>query len=114
MRSPSFLRGGWLGSFSNLLGITFGNVVFVYTDWENSPSIASGGNVSPTAYGGSVTIPRHDSLYEHELRHTNQYGWWGPFFHLGLPIWGAYEWDVMFNGYGGSAFERDAIAHGGL
>ena len=25
-------------------------------------------------------------LIEHELRHVNQYGWWGPFFHLGLPL----------------------------
>ena len=67
-------RGGWLGSFSSLLGITFGNVFFVYDDWENSSEIAPGGDVSPTAYNGAETFPRHDALYEHELRHTNQYG----------------------------------------
>jgi RHS repeat-associated protein len=106
--------GGWLGSFPSLLGITFGNVFFVYKEWETNPVIAAGGTVSPTAYGGAETIPVHDALYEHELRHTNQYGWFGPFFHLGMPLWGFYVWDVIFNGYRNSWCETDARAHGGL
>ena len=60
---------------------------------------------------GSVSIPRHKMLYEHELRHTNQYGWLGPFFHLGLPLFGFYEWDVIINGYRNAWTERDARAH---
>jgi hypothetical protein len=50
-------------------------------------------------------------LYEHELRHTNQYGWLGPFFHLGLPLFGVYEWQVILDGYQNSWLERDARAH---
>jgi RHS repeat-associated protein len=107
-------RGGWLGSFSSLLGITFGNVFFVYTDWENSAVIAPGGNVSPPAYGGTETFPRRQALYEHELRHTNQYGWFGPFFHLGLPLFGIYEWDIILHGYQNSRLETDAREHGGI
>jgi len=107
-------RGGWLGSFSSLLGITFGNVFFVYDDWENSSELTGGGDVSPTAYNGTETFPRRDALYEHELRHTNQYAWFGPFFHLGLPLWGFYEWDVIVNGYQNAWTERDARAHGGI
>lgn len=104
--------GGWLGSFPSLLGITFGNVFFVYKDWETSPHILSFPDpVHPPAYGGSVSIPRNEMLYEHELRHTNQYGWFGPFFHLGLPIWGVYLWDVIFNGYEDAWTERDAREH---
>jgi RHS repeat-associated protein len=48
------------------------------------------------------------SLYDHELRHTNQYEWLGPFFHLGLPIWGLYWWDIIVNGYNNSFLEADA------
>ena len=104
--------GGWLGSFSNLLGITFGNVFFVYKEWETSPHITSLPDpIYPAAYNGSVSIPRDHMLYEHELRHTNQYGWLGPFFHLGLPIFGFYEWDVIINGYEDAWTERDARAH---
>jgi RHS repeat-associated protein len=83
--------GGWLGSFSSLLGITFGNVFFVNKDWRG-----------------------HAQLYEHELRHTNQYGWLGPFFHLGMPVFGFYEWDVIINGYRGSILESDARAQAGF
>ncbi len=104
-------RGGWLGSFPSLLGITFGNVFFVYENWKES--FAPGGEVSPPAYGGTVTFPRHDSLYEHLLRHTNQYGWFGPFFHLGLPRFGVYEWDVILHGHRDSLLEKDARDHGG-
>ncbi len=104
--------GGWLGSFSSLLGITFGNVFFVYKQWETSSHITSMSDpVFPTAYGGSVSIPRSQALYEHELRHTNQYGWFGPFFHLGLPLFGFYEWDVIINGYRNAWSERDAREH---
>jgi RHS repeat-associated protein len=104
--------GGWLGSFSNLLGITFGNVFFVYKEWSTSHHITSLPDpIRPSAYGGSVAIPRDQMLYEHELRHTNQYGWLGPFFHLGLPLFGFYEWDVIINGYQDAWTERDARAH---
>jgi RHS repeat-associated protein len=104
--------GGWLGSFSSLLGITFGNVFFVYKDWRNSPHITSQPDpVYPPAYGGAVAIPRDQMLYEHELRHTNQYGWLGPFFHLGLPLFGVYEWEVILDGYQNAWLERDARAH---
>ena len=106
--------GGWLGSFSSLLGITFGNVVFVYKNWDKSPYASGPGDVYPPAYGGTVAIPKNQALYEHELRHTNQYGWFGPFFHLGLPLFGVYEWDVILNGYQGSRLETDAREHDGL
>jgi RHS repeat-associated protein len=105
--------GGWLGSFPKLLGITFGNVIFVYKDWRNNPKFSSGGVVSPPAYHGTVSFPRDQALYEHELRHTNQYGWFGPFFHLGLPLWGVYEWDVIVNGYRNAWLERNARDFGG-
>ena len=107
-------RGGWLGSFRSLLGITFGNVFFVNGDWENHPALSGGGTVQPPAYGGTETLPLRDALYEHELRHTNQYGWLGPFFHLGLPLFGFYEWDVIFNGYQNASLEVDARAHAGF
>ncbi len=108
-------KGGWLGSFENLLGITFGNVFFVNGEYENHPAFqALPDPVSPPAYDGEVTIPKSQALYEHELRHVNQYGWWGPFFHLGLPLWGAYLWDVILNGYQNASMERDARDHGGF
>ena len=107
-------KGGWLGSFSSLLGITFGNVFFVYKDWESDPVLASGGTVSPPAYGGAETFPIRDALYEHELRHTVQYGWFGPFFHLGLPLFGIYEWDVILHGYRNSWLESNARDYGGI
>jgi RHS repeat-associated protein len=106
--------GGWLGSFPSLLGITFGNVFFVYKHWDQSSYASGPGDVYPPAYGGKVAIPKNKALYEHELRHTNQYGWFGPFFHLGLPLFGVYEWDVLLNGYVNSRLERDAQDHDGL
>ncbi len=106
--------GGWLGSFPSLLGITFGNVIFVYKHWDQNPYSSGPGDVYPPAYGGTVAIPRNEALYEHELRHTNQYGWFGPFFHLGLPLFGVYEWDVILNGYVNARLERDARDHDGL
>lgn len=108
-------RGGWMGSFSRLMGITFGNVMFVNKDSDTHPQTSGGGPVSPTAYAGSVTLAdKNEAFYEHELRHTNQYGWFGPFFHLGLPIWGVYIWDMMINGYRNGFFETDAREHGGI
>ena len=104
-------EGGWLGSFPTLLGITFGNVFFVYKKWRDDPHFSGTDLVYPPAYDGEVSLPRNETLYEHELRHTNQYGWFGPFFHLGLPIFGVYEWDVIFNGYADAWTERDARAH---
>ena len=107
-------RGGWLGSFRSLLGITFGNVFFVYDQWEDVPQLKEPGTVKPPAYDGAVEIPKRDALYEHELRHTNQYAWLGPFFHLGMPLFGFYEWDVIFHGYQNAVLETDAREHGGF
>ncbi|HEX6908900.1 MAG TPA: RHS repeat-associated core domain-containing protein [Longimicrobium sp.] len=103
--------GGWLGSFNSLLGITFGNVFFINRDWKTLSARwqAMPAQVQPPAYAGtSITIPRDDVLYEHELRHVNQYGWFGPFFHLGLPLWGFYEWDVILHGYDHAWTEENA------
>lgn len=108
-------RGGWLGSFENLLGITFGNVFFVHGEYEQHPAVAGlPATIAPPAYGGAVTIPGSQALYEHELRHVNQYGWWGPFFHLGLPLFGIYEWDVILHGYQNARLEVDAREHAGF
>jgi len=108
-------KGGWLGSFQNLLGVTFGNIIFVNGEYQNHQSWqALPDPVTPPAYGGSITIPKSQALYEHELRHVNQYGWWGPFFHLGLPLFGVYEWDVILNGYYNARLEKDARNHGGF
>ncbi len=108
-------KGGWLGSFQSLLGITFGNVIFVNGEYEQHAEFqALPDPVTPPAYGGSVTVPKAQALYEHELRHVNQYGWWGPFFHLGLPLFGIYEWDVILNGYQNASLEKDAREHAGF
>ena len=66
-------KGGWLGFFESLLGITFGNVFFVYGKWDEQPYSSGPGDVYPPAYDGKVAIPKNEALYEHELRHTNQY-----------------------------------------
>ena len=108
-------KGGWIGSFESLLGITFGNVIFVNGAYEQHPAfLALPDPVAPPAYNGTVTIPKSQALYEHELRHVNQYSWWGPFFHLGLPLFGIYEWDVILNGYQHASLEKDAREHGGF
>jgi RHS repeat-associated protein len=108
-------KGGWLGSFESLLGITFGNVIFVNGEYEQHPAFkALPDPVSPPAYNGTETVPKAQALYEHELRHVNQYGWFGPFFHLGLPLFGVYEWDVIFNGYQDASLEKDARDHSGF
>jgi YD repeat-containing protein len=100
--------GGWLGSIPGLYGVTFGNVFFVNPAWTSDPHYGGSGVVKPPAYGGVVAITRRASLYEHELRHTKQYGWLGPFYHLGLPLFGVYEWDVILHGYRDAWLERDA------
>lgn len=108
-------KGGWLGSFESLLGITFGNVFFVNGEYEEHPAFkALPDPVAPPAYDGTVTIPKAQALYEHELRHVNQYGWFGPFFHLGLPLFGVYEWDVILHGYEDADLEKDAHDHAGF
>jgi RHS repeat-associated protein len=105
--------GGWLGSFASVPALTFGNVFFVYKKWESLPEFSAPGEVHPAAYGGKVAIPRHDTLYEHELFHTKQQGRFGPFFHLGLPLFGVYEWDLLLNGRAGSVLEQEARDHSG-
>jgi len=108
-------KGGWLGSFESLLGITFGNVIFVNGKYQDHPAWqALPDPVTPPAYGGAVTIPKSQALYEHELTHVVQYSRWGPFFHLGLPLFGIYEWDVILHGYQNAGFEKDARDHGGF
>jgi len=108
-------EGGWLGSFQSLLAITFGNVFFTYKNWRDLPEYGGPGEVFPPAYGGTVAIPRNEALYEHELRHTNQYGWFGPFYHLGLPVFGVYLWYVICHGgYYDAWLERDARDHAGI
>jgi RHS repeat-associated protein len=77
--------GGWMGTLLDarrIAAITFGNTFFVNRT-------VSG----PTAV-----------LYEHELRHTNQYGWFGPLFLV------VYLIDCLVNGYSGSLLELDAQA----
>lgn len=107
--------GGWIGSLGAVLGITFGNVIFIDKEWKsNWEAQALPAMVAPPAYNGSVTFPKDDALYEHELRHVNQYSWFGPFFHLGLPIFGVFEWDVIFNGVQNAWNERDARYYGGF
>jgi YD repeat-containing protein len=108
--------GGWMGSFDSLLGITFGNVFFINRNWKSTPDYqALPAVITPPAYAGTtITVPRDEALYEHELRHVNQYSWFGPFFHLGLPLFGVYEWDVILNGYRNAWTEKDAREHSGF
>lgn len=74
--------GGWMGTLLDVRrfgAITFGNVFFVNNRNAGDPK-----------------------LYEHELRHTNQYGWFGPLFLV------VYLLDVLAHGYTGSLLELDA------
>jgi RHS repeat-associated protein len=104
--------GGWIGSFPGMLAIAFGNVFFVYKHWERNERFFGPGDYYPPAYKGNVAIPRRDALYEHELRHANHAGWFGLFYHFGLPIWGVYEWDLILSGsYWNSWAERNARAY---
>ena len=107
-------RGGWLSALNLFTGLTIGNVIFVEADWENDPRILGQPDVHPAPYGGTVTLTRAQAFYEHELRHTNQYGWLGPFFLLGMPVFGFYVWDIIINGYDNSILEKDAARYGGL
>ena len=59
----------------------------------------------PPAYAGKVRVPTTHILYEHELRHTNQYGWLGPGFLVYYLI------DAIVRGYQGIWTERDARDH---
>jgi len=79
---------------------------------SQSGGVAAGDPVHPPAYDPTVTIPKSQALYEHELTHVVQYSRWGPFFHLGLPLFGIYEWDVILHGYQNAGFEQDARRHG--
>jgi hypothetical protein len=57
-----------------------------------------------------VAIPRNEALYEHALRHTNQYGWFGPiylFVHL-------IDWMISGFTYCDMWLERDARRFAGL
>ena len=56
--------GGWLGSFSGMLGITFGNVFFVYKEWEKSPYIAALPDpiFPPAVRGAGVDPPAADAV----------------------------------------------------
>lgn len=106
--------GGWFGSIPRLMAMTFGNVFFVYKKWDQTPDFGGPGDVFPEAYGGKVTIPLRQALYEHELRHVEQQYWLGPFYYL-LPIPpGIYGWSMIFGSYCDSWFERDARAHAGV
>jgi RHS repeat-associated protein len=110
-------RGGWFGSIPAFTAITFGNIFFVNKTQEGKLLTNYGPTpVQPPVYNGSVSLTAKEALYEHELRHTNQYAWFGPFFHLGLPIWGVYEWDWILSGFSYSNiwFERDAQKHSGI
>jgi RHS repeat-associated protein len=107
-------RGGWFGSFDSMLAFTFGNIFFLNQDWESNFVIKQPGDVQPLAYNGAVTLTRKQALFEHMLRHTNQCSWFGPFFHLGVPLFGFYWWFRWLGGGAESWFERDAREHGGV
>ena len=74
------------------------------SSWEQDPASTRRGDVFPPAYDGKVAVPGDEALYEHELRHTNQYGWFGPFFLL------AYLLDAkVIRRYDKSFLEQDAL-----
>lgn len=100
---------GWFGELLQSMGtsaITFGNVFFVSPLGEQERNPAYTRLVRPKAYNGRVALPLKDTLYEHELRHTNQYGWFGPFF-LGFYLVDA----VFVHDYWTSFTETDARDH---
>ena len=100
-------EGGWLGSLP-LLGITFGNIVFLSGDWEEQMSGSV--DVFPAAYEGEVALSLGDALLEHELRHTNQYSWFGPLYLLVYLI----DWLASGVDYERMWLERDARERAGL
>jgi RHS repeat-associated protein len=102
-------EGGWFGSLP-LLGMTFGNVFFVSDDWKDHPATGGPGDVFPEAYQGRVAIPRTEALYEHELRHTKQYSWFGPIYLFVQLI----DWMASGFSYCDMWLERDARRYAGL
>lgn len=81
--------GGWMGTLGDgaagFQAITFGNVFFMNRNHTTAEA----------------------TIYEHELRHTNQYGWFGPLFLI------VYLIDIIANGYDQSFIEQDAFSHEG-
>ena len=111
--------GGWFPSVLKTQGtmaITFGNAFFVDKHWKQDQFFQQSGDVYPPVYNNSVAIPREQALYEHELRHTNQYAWFGPFFLVGLPVFGIYVWDWILSDfdYDKMWVERNAREHAGF
>ena len=106
-------RGGWLGSFPGLMGLTFGNVFFVNGKWEENPELGGPGDVFPEKYQGEVALPRREAFYEHMLAHTWQSYAWGPLFYW-IPPPGIYLWSIIFSGKCDSFLEKDAIETAGL
>lgn len=77
--------GGWFGSMMHgrsTYAMTFGNAFFAVEDHRGDQRI-----------------------YHHELRHTNQYAWFGPLFLI------VYLIDTLAHGYYKSWLETDARAH---
>lgn len=100
---------GWFGELLNKIqtyAITFGNSIFVSPMGEKLRDPKNTRLVRPKAYKGTVELQFKDTLYEHELRHTNQYGWFGPFF-LGFYLVDA----VFIHDYWTSWTETDARDH---
>jgi hypothetical protein len=103
--------GGWMGSMPGLLGMTLGNVFFVNRDWKLSNNFTSlTPPVMPPAYNGTVEVPLDHVLYEHELRHVNQYALFGPLF---LPAY-FLDWILSGGSYSQMSFESDAAEHAGF
>ncbi len=64
---------------------TLGNFVIANADFLNGLDTTVRSFGIPARHNDLVAIPpanlltERESVVEHELRHTNQYGWWGPF-----------------------------------
>ena len=67
-------------------------------------------DVFPAAYEGEVALSLGDALLEHELRHTNQYSWFGPLYLLVYLI----DWLASGVDYERMWLERDARERAGL
>ena len=50
-------KGGWLGSFESLLGITFGNVIFVNGEYQDHPCLAGAARSGDTAGLRRLRLP---------------------------------------------------------
>jgi RHS repeat-associated protein len=85
-----WVKGGLAGKLFQG-GATFGNFVVFNTDIFNSLDDTVRSLGIPTHHGELVDpacdtskyLTLREGVVEHELRHTNQYGWWGPFW---MPI----------------------------